>query len=62
MRTKFWSVNLEGRFHLEDLDEDGKIMLDVKKVGWKVVEWIYLAQNRDQWRAVDNTVMNLRIP
>jgi hypothetical protein len=27
----------------------------------EIVDWIQLAQNRDQWRAVVNTVMNLRV-
>jgi hypothetical protein len=31
----------------------------LREVGWKVVDWINLAQDRDQWWAFVNTVMNL---
>ena len=33
-----------------------------KKVGWGHLDWIDLAEDRDTWRAVVNTVMNLRVP
>jgi hypothetical protein len=29
---------------------------------WERVDWIYLAHNRDEWWAVQNTVMNLQVP
>jgi hypothetical protein len=31
-------------------------------IGWDGVDWIELAQDRDQWRVLVNTVMNLRVP
>jgi hypothetical protein len=31
-------------------------------LGWGVMDWIDLAQDRDQWRALVNTVMNLHVP
>jgi hypothetical protein len=31
-------------------------------VGWEGINWIDLAQDRDEWRALVNTVMNLRVP
>jgi hypothetical protein len=31
-------------------------------MGWDGLDWIDLAQARDQWRAVVNTVTNLRVP
>jgi len=30
---------------------DDNIIMDLKEIGWEVVEWIHLAQDRDQWRA-----------
>jgi hypothetical protein len=30
--------------------------MDPKEVGWEGVDWIHLAQDRDQWRALVNTI------
>jgi hypothetical protein len=38
------------------------IKMDLGEVGWNRTDWIDLAQDRDQWRALVNTVMNLRAP
>jgi hypothetical protein len=32
------------------------------KKGWEGMDWIHLAQKRNQWLAVVKTVMNLRVP
>jgi hypothetical protein len=40
--------------------EDG-IKMDLGETGWGGVEWIHLAQDRDQWRALVNAVMNLQV-
>jgi hypothetical protein len=36
--------------------------MDLRETGWEGADWTHLAQNRDQWRAVVNTVMNVRVP
>jgi hypothetical protein len=38
------------------------IKMDLRKIGWDDTDWIDLAQNRNQWRALVNTVINLRVP
>jgi hypothetical protein len=38
------------------------IKMDPREIGWGGLDWIYLAQDRDQWRALMKTVMNLRVP
>jgi hypothetical protein len=39
-----------------------KIMMDLLETGVNVVDWIGLAQDRYRWRALVNSVMNLRVP
>jgi hypothetical protein len=38
------------------------IRMDFGEVGWGDVDWIGLDQDRDRWRAVVNSVLNLRVP
>jgi hypothetical protein len=38
------------------------IRIDLGEVGWADVDWIGLAQDRNRWRAVVNSVLNLRVP
>jgi hypothetical protein len=36
--------------------------MDLRGIGWGGMDWSDLAQDRDQWRAVVNTVMTLPVP
>jgi hypothetical protein len=38
------------------------IKMDLTEIGWDGMDSIYLAQDRDKWMALLNTVMNLRVP
>jgi hypothetical protein len=38
------------------------LKLDLREIGWDGMDWIDLALDRDQWRALVNTVMNIRVP
>jgi hypothetical protein len=63
MREKFSVEKPEGKRPLgrhRSLWEDN-IKIDLRKIGLENVDWIYMAQERDRWRAFVNTVMNLRV-
>jgi hypothetical protein len=40
----------------------GNIRMDLGEVGWGDVDWIGLAQDRNRWRALVNSVLNFRVP
>jgi hypothetical protein len=56
--------NRKERDHLEDLNVGGRILIktDIREIGWGSMDWIDLAQDRDQYRTLVNTVVNLRVP
>jgi hypothetical protein len=59
VRTGFWWGNLRERDHLEGVGVDERIIL--KWVGWRGMDWIELAQDRDRWRELVSPVKNLRV-
>ena len=62
--TGLWWGNLRERDHWGDPDADGGIILRWIFRKWEggYEDWKELAQDRDRWRALVSTVMNLRIP
>jgi hypothetical protein len=38
------------------------IKMDVREIGWGGMDWIVQVQDRNQWKALVNMVMNLRVP
>jgi hypothetical protein len=38
------------------------VKMDLREIGWNGMDWIDLAQDRDQWRGLVNTEMNIRVP
>jgi hypothetical protein len=48
-----------GRPRRRSLDNN---RMDLIEVGWGDVDWIGLAQDRDGWRALVDSVLNLRVP
>jgi hypothetical protein len=57
--TGFWWESPKERVHSEDRGVDG-IRMDPREIRWESVDWIHLSQDGEGWRAVVNTVLNLR--
>jgi hypothetical protein len=38
------------------------IRIYLREIGWDEVDWIDMAQNREQWKALVNTVLNIWVP
>jgi len=55
MHAIFWLTNLKGKIHAEERDVNERIVLEC-------MDWIHLAHDREQWRALVDTVMNFRVP
>jgi hypothetical protein len=59
----FWSESQKERDQWEDKGIGGwTIKMDLRELGWNCMDWVDVAQDRDQWRALVNTVLNLRVP
>jgi hypothetical protein len=41
---------------------EDNVKMDLRETGFRDVDWIHWAQDRDRWRTLVNTVMNLRVP
>jgi hypothetical protein len=39
----------------------GNIKMNLREIRWDGVDWIDVVQDRDQWRALVNTTLNLRV-
>jgi hypothetical protein len=55
MHIGYWWESQKERDHCEDQDVG-------REIGWDGMDWIDLVQDRSQWRALVNTVMNLLVP
>jgi hypothetical protein len=59
MKGSPWSFSLGVGHEANNLTSYNNVL---KKLVWDGMDWIDLAQDRDQWRALVNMVMNLRVP
>jgi hypothetical protein len=61
MHIGYWWENQKGRDRPRRRWVDN-IKMDLREIGWNGVDWIDMAQYRDQWRALVYTELNLRVP
>jgi hypothetical protein len=64
MYIGYWWESQKVRDHWEDQNVGGWTTLKcyLREIGWTGMDWIDLAQDRDQWKALVTTVISLRVP
>jgi hypothetical protein len=62
MHIGFWWESQKGPLGRRRHWWEDNIRMDLREIGWGGMDWIDLAQDRDQWRALVNMVMNLQFP
>jgi hypothetical protein len=64
MHIGYWWESQKVRDHWGDQDVGRWTILKwiLREIGWDGVDWIDMAHDRDQWRALVNMVLNLRVP
>jgi hypothetical protein len=60
MAMRFGTANVTTVCESGSLKTIANIKMKFKRIGFDGVNWIHLAQDRAQWRAVVNTIMDLR--
>jgi hypothetical protein len=62
MDLRFGTWNVRSMYRADSLRTVAEEVSDLREIGWDGMYWNQLAQDRNQWRALVNTVMNLRVP
>jgi hypothetical protein len=64
MHVAYWRGSHKARDHWKGQDVGGWTILKwvlLREIGWEGINWIDVAQDRDQWRALVNTVVDHRV-
>ena len=58
-----WLINLKERDCIKTKEQRGyNTEVNLQEIGWNGVDQIHLAQNKENWSPVMNTLMNSRVP
>ena len=58
-----WLINLKERDRIKTKEQRGyNTEVNLQEIGWNGVDQIHLAQNKENWSPVMNTLMNSRVP